>query len=76
MASRVRRIVPIRAVELGLALLALAAGGYIFITTVVMVVECWTAVPFGDQWDDMALELDKLRWDSFLNLWHWLVPSA
>src|SRR4051794_14110348 len=41
----------IRAAELVLALLSLAAGGYIFATTVLMVVDSWTAVPFfWDQW--------------------------
>jgi hypothetical protein len=41
----------IRALELVLALLSLAAGGYVFATTVLMVVDSWTAVPLSwDQW--------------------------
>ena len=39
------------AAELVLALLSLAAGGYIFATTVLMVIDSWTAIPFfWDQW--------------------------
>jgi hypothetical protein len=40
----------ISAAELTLAVLSFAAGGYIFATTVLMVVDAWTAVPFWDQW--------------------------
>jgi len=36
--------------EIGLAALSFAAGGYIFFTTVMMVVNGWTGIPFWDQW--------------------------
>jgi hypothetical protein len=49
----------IRWVELGMALLALAAGSYIFVSTVRMIVQCWTAVPYADQWDELILGADK-----------------
>jgi hypothetical protein len=63
----------IRWAELGIALLALAAGGYIFFSTLRMVLQCWTAVPYGDQWDNLILELDKLYWHTTpLDLPHWV----
>jgi len=62
-----------RVAEGALALLALAAGVYILLSTVRMIVECWTAVPFWDQWDNLILALDELYWHTArLDLPHWL----
>ena len=70
---RGRKILLNNSLELGVGLLALAAGGYVLTTTILMVVECWTAVPFWDQWDNLILARDKLFWhDIPLDLPHWL----
>jgi hypothetical protein len=63
----------IRGAELALAALALAAGGYVFASTVRMIVQCWMVIPYWDQWDNLILELDKLFWHAIpLDLPHWL----
>ena len=53
----------IRKAELPLAILAAAAGLYIFLSTVLMVVWCWTAIPYQDQWDNLILSFREI-WQS------------
>ena len=60
------------AVERALAVLALAAGGYICVTTLAMVAQCWTALPHWDQWDNLILGFDELYWGVIpLDVPHW-----
>jgi hypothetical protein len=37
------------------ALLALAVGIYVLVTTIAMVIHGWSAVPYWDQWDELIL---------------------
>jgi hypothetical protein len=63
----------IRSAELGLALLALAAGSYVLLSTVRMVVDCWIVVPYWDQWNNLALDFGQFYWHNIrLDLPHWL----
>ena len=60
------------AAERALAGLALAAGGYICITTIAMIVQCWAALPHWDQWDNLILDVDSLYLGVFrVDLAHW-----
>jgi hypothetical protein len=43
-----------------LAILSLALGCYIFVSTVDMVIQTWSALPFGDQWDMLIDDASRL----------------
>jgi hypothetical protein len=43
-----------------LAILSLALGCYILVSTLGMVVQTWSALPFGDQWDMLIGDVDRL----------------
>jgi hypothetical protein len=43
-----------------LALLSLAAGGYGFATTTLMVIRGWSSVPHSDQWDNLIFSADQV----------------
>ena len=49
-ARRVEVALPIIA-----ALLSLAVGVYVLVTTIAMVIHGWSAVPYWDQWDELIL---------------------
>ena len=49
-ARRVEAALPIIA-----ALLSLAVGVYVLVTTIAMVIHGWSAVPYWDQWDELIL---------------------